>query len=78
MGQRINVEKAIRKLREVEVLQSQGASISEACRKLGIEVLLEQWRREYNTMKPHSSIELQAVGTRSMGMAGRGADRGRL
>ena len=31
-----NVERAIQVLREVEVLQSQGASISEACRKIGV------------------------------------------
>ena len=34
MAKRSRVEKAIRVLRGVEVLQSQGASVSEACRKL--------------------------------------------
>ena len=36
MKRRINLEKAIRVLREMEVLQSQGDSVTEACRKLGI------------------------------------------
>ena len=36
MAKRVNVEKVIRVLREVEVLQSQGSTIGEACRKLGV------------------------------------------
>jgi DNA-binding CsgD family transcriptional regulator len=36
MAKRIPVEKAIRMLREVEVLLGQGSTAGEACRKLGI------------------------------------------
>ena len=36
MAKKVNVEKAIRVLREVEVLQAQGSTVTEACRKLAI------------------------------------------
>jgi hypothetical protein len=36
MAKRIAVEKAIWILREVEVLQGQGSTVGEACRKLGV------------------------------------------
>ena len=43
-----NVERAIRVLREVEVLQSAGAIISEACRKIGVgEHSYYRWKREF-------------------------------
>ena len=47
-----NVERAIQVLREVEVLQSQGASISEACRKIGVsEHSYYRWKREYGRLE---------------------------
>jgi len=59
MGQRINVEKAIRKFREVEVLQSQDASISEACRKLGIkEHTYYRWKKKYGRLDVDQSRRL--------------------
>lgn len=36
MGKRIGVEKAIRILREMQVLESQGSTTGETCRKLGV------------------------------------------
>ena len=36
MPRKVNVEKAIKVLREVEVLQGQGSTIAEACRKVGV------------------------------------------
>ena len=38
-------------LREIEVLQSEGASISEACRKIGVsEHSYYRWKREYGRL----------------------------
>jgi transposase-like protein len=48
MGKRVNVEKVIRVLREVEVLQSRGDSVAEACRKLNIkDHTYYRWKKEY-------------------------------
>jgi transposase InsO family protein len=62
-------EQIISKLREVEVHINQGISISEASRKIyellnrkvfypltEAKVLIEQWRRAYNQVRPHSSL----------------------
>jgi hypothetical protein len=47
MAKRIPVEKAIRILREVEVLQSQGSAIGDACRKLNVsEHTYYRWKTE--------------------------------
>ena len=44
-------EQIINKLREAEVLISQGATIGEASRKIGItEQTYYRWRREYGSM----------------------------
>ena len=48
MAKKTSVEKIIRTLREIEVLQGQGATISESCRKLSIcEQTYYRWRKEY-------------------------------
>ncbi len=70
-------EQIIGKLREAEVLLSQGQKTGEVCRRLGIseqklrdellnceifytpkeaQVLIEQWRRHYNTIRRHSAL----------------------
>jgi len=50
-------EQIIGMLREAEVLQSQGMTIGEASRKLGIsEQTYYRWRKEYNRYRPHSSL----------------------
>lgn len=44
-------ERIINKLREVEVLLSQGSTIGEAARKIGVtEQTYYRWRREYGGM----------------------------
>ena len=49
---RISVEQIIMKLREVEVLSSQGQSISLACRSIGVsEQTFYRWRKEYGGLK---------------------------
>jgi len=49
MGRRtFTAEQIINKLREVEVLLSQGDSVGEASRKIGVtEQTYYRWRREY-------------------------------
>ena len=43
-------EEIISKLREAEVMLGQGKTVLEA------HVLIERWRIEYNTVRPHSSL----------------------
>jgi putative transposase len=41
-------EQVINKLREAEILLSQGATVGEACRKIGVtEQTYYRWRKEY-------------------------------
>ena len=50
-------EQIITMLREAEVLLSQGSTTVELVRKFGItEQTCYRWRREYNTIRPHSSL----------------------
>ena len=50
-GRRYTPEQIITKLREVEVMQSQGTSIEEAARKLDItSQTYYRWRREYGDL----------------------------
>ncbi len=52
MAKRVNVEKAIRLLREVEVLQGQGRSIAEACRKLSVtEKTYYRYKKEFGRLE---------------------------
>ena len=45
-------ERVINKLREVEILLSQGTTIGEAARKIGVtEQTYYRWRREYGGMR---------------------------
>jgi transposase-like protein len=68
MARRIGVEKAIRVLREVEVLQSQGSTIGDACRKLGVtEHTYYRWKKEYGRLSVDQARrlkELEAENTR--------------
>ena len=52
MGRKtFTAEQIIFKLREVEVLAGQGASIAEACRKIAVtEQTYYRWRKEYGGM----------------------------
>ena len=53
-------EHIINKLREVEILISQGASISEASRKIGVtEQTYYRWRREYGGMRVEQAKRLK-------------------
>ena len=61
MGRRTYTpEQVINKLREVEVLISQGASTPEASRKVGItEQTYYRWRREYGGMRIEQARRLK-------------------
>lgn len=55
-------EQIINKLREVEVLISQGLTTGEACRKAGItEQTYYRWRREYGGMQIEQAKRLKAL-----------------
>ena len=64
MRRKVNVEKAIRILREVEVLQSQGDSIVEACRKLNIkDNTYYRWKKEYGGLDVDQARRLKELET---------------
>ena len=49
---KFTAEQMISKLREAEVLQSSGQSITEVCRQIGIkEQTYYKWRKEYGGMR---------------------------
>ncbi len=62
MRRKVNVEKAIRMLREVEVLQSRGSSVAEACRKLNIrEHTYYRWKKEYGGLDVSQARRLKEL-----------------
>lgn len=62
MKRRVNIEKAIRVLREMEVLQSQGDSVTEACRKLGIKNhTYYRWKKEYGGLDKDQARQLKVL-----------------
>jgi transposase-like protein len=55
-------EQIIGKLREVEVLLSQGSTVSEASRKIGVtEQTYYRWRKEYGGMRVEQAKKLQEL-----------------
>jgi len=55
-------EQIIGKLREAEVLLSQGSTVGEASRKLGVtEQTYYRWRREYGGMKVEQARRLKEL-----------------
>ena len=63
MGRRtFTAEQIIGKLREAEVLLSQGSSVGEACRKLGVtEQTYYRWRKEYGGMRVDQAKRLKEL-----------------
>ena len=52
MAKRRSVEEIIRKLREAEVLMSQGHSVKEMVRKIGVsDQTYYKWRKDYGGLK---------------------------
>jgi putative transposase len=59
-GTRYTPEQIIAKLREAEVLQSQGMNIEEAARKMGIaSQTYYRWRKEYGDMDTTQARKLK-------------------
>ena len=55
-------EHIINKLREAEIILSQGSSISEASRKIGVtEQTYYRWRREYGGMRVEQAKKLKEL-----------------
>jgi putative transposase len=55
-------EQIINKLREAEVLLSQGATVVEASRKIGVtDVTYYRWRREYGGMRLEQAKRLKEL-----------------
>ena len=55
-------EQIIKKLREAEVLFSQGELVEQVCRKLGIsDVTYYRWRKEYSGMKVEQAKRLREL-----------------
>ena len=62
MARRLSVEKTIRVLREVEVLQSQGSTIGDACRKVGVtEHSYYRWKKEYGRLSVDQARRLKEL-----------------
>src|ERR687893_1239238 len=51
-------EEIVAKLRQVDVLTAQGTSVADAVRSIGVTevIIIESWRRHYNTVRPHASL----------------------
>jgi putative transposase len=59
---KFTAEQIISKLREAEVLQSSGQSITEVCRQLGIkEQTYYKWRKEYGGMRVDQAKRLKEI-----------------
>ena len=55
-------EQIINKLREAEILLSQGSSVAEAIRKIGIvEQTYYRWRKEYGGMRVEQARKLKEL-----------------
>lgn len=64
MAKKINVERAIRILRQVEVLQSQGKTIGEACRQIEVtEHTYYRWKKEFGRLEVDQAKRLKDLET---------------
>jgi len=59
---RFSVEQVIHPLREAEVLLSQGRTVGEVCRQIGVsEQSYYRWRKEYGGLKINQAHRLKAL-----------------
>jgi transposase-like protein len=62
MAKKVGVEKVIRVLREVEVLQGRGSTIGDACRKLGVtEHTYYRWKKTYGRLNVDQARRLKEL-----------------
>ena len=67
MAKKRNVEQIIRLLRQSEVLQSQGRTVAEACREIGVsEQTYYRWRKEYGRLSLDQARRLKELETENM------------
>ena len=61
-GKRHRPEQIVRKLREAERLQAEGADVDAVCRQLEISVqTYQRWRSQYKAMRPEDVARLKAL-----------------
>ena len=59
---RYSPEEIIGRLREAEVALSEGATVAEVCRRIGVtEVTYYRWRKEYGGMRVEQARRLKAL-----------------
>jgi putative transposase len=59
---RFSTEETIQKLRDAEVLLSQGSSVSEACRQLGVtDSTYYRWRKEFGGIRSDQAKHLKEL-----------------
>jgi transposase-like protein len=57
-----SVEQILIKLREVEVLQSKGSTVQDACRQIGVtEQTYYRWRKEYGGLRVDQARRLKEL-----------------
>ena len=62
MSRKRSVEQIINHLREAEVLLSQGRTVGEVCRQIGVsEQSYYRWRKEYGGLKVNQARRLKAL-----------------
>jgi transposase-like protein len=62
MGRRLGAEQIVTKLRQIEVLQSQGKSVAAACKEVGTtEQSYYRWRREYGGLNVDQAKRLKQL-----------------
>lgn len=61
-GKRLTSEEIVAKLRQVDVLSSQGKTVAEAVRAIGVtEVTYYRWRKEYGGLKGNQVKRLKEL-----------------
>jgi len=61
-GKREKPEEIVSKLRQVEVLQGQGATITEALRQIGVtQQTFYRWRKQYGGMQRSQLVRLKEL-----------------
>ena len=62
MGKRHKPEEIVVKLRQVDVLTSQGSTVADAIRKIGVtEITYYRWRKEYGGMRVDQAKRLKEL-----------------
>ena len=62
MGKRHKPEEIVVKLRQVDVLTSQGSSVADAIRQIGVtEITYYRWRKEYGGLRTDQAKRLKEL-----------------